>query len=215
MKKLEAYGFKKKEQKENITTIIDKDECKVIYIENFLDNDKINKVVDLIKRTEFKEEIIKMFGKEITAPRMTCSFGDEGLTYSYARKKETCKKWTEEMKELRDLVFNKSKEYGDNEDPFNFVLLNYYKNNSDYIGPHSDNEKDIIEESTIASLSIGSERKFIFIRDKEKITLKLKNGSLLLMTGKTQQFYKHTLPKEKNKCGKRYNFTFRHLKKFK
>jgi DNA oxidative demethylase len=192
---------KKIEQMEKV--VIDEGDCKVIYMENFLTKEEETEIISQLKAIHFKKEIIKMYGKTINAPREIFSFGDKGITYNYARKTETPTEWTDAMKNLRDKVFQKSKEFGDlvNE-PFNFVLVNKYKDGNDYIGLHSDNEKDMISESSIASLSIGTTRVFNFFKigTKEKISIPLKSGSLLLMLGKTQKIYKHELPKSKIIC---------------
>ena len=197
-------------------TIIDEDGCKVLYIRNFLSSKQESKLMGLLEEVPFRDEIIKMYGKEIKAPRKTFSFGDKGITYTYARKTEECEIWNKGMISFRDIVFSACKEHGDSECPFNFVLLNFYKNGNDYIGPHSDNEKDIIPQSMIASLSIGSPRQFNFYRlgkqtENRKISVTLESGSLLLMAGKTQELFKHELPKSPNVNEKRYNLTFRHL----
>lgn len=195
-------------------TIIDTEDCTVVYIENFLSAEEENKLLKELREITYKKEIIKMFGKVIIAPREIFSFGDKNLTYKYAGKQETCNEWTTSMLDFNKLIFERAEEHCDVGDtPFNFVLINKYKDENDYIGLHSDNEPDIIQESTIASLSIGANRQFNFVRksDKEKTSIILKSGSLLLMLGKTQQFYKHELPKSKVSCGIRYNLTFRYL----
>jgi alkylated DNA repair dioxygenase AlkB len=218
-RKLEDYGVivskKKKQENQHQRIIIDECSCKVVYIENFISQEEEKELLKEMKKIQFKKEVIKMFGKEITAPRETFSYGDDDTTYGYARKTEESEKWTDEMKMVRNKVYEKSKEFDDKENPFNFVLINKYKDGNDYIGLHSDNERDMISESCIASLSIGVDGKFNFIKNenKEKISITLKNRSLLLMLGNNQKIFKHELPKTKNIFDKRYNLTFRHLHK--
>ena len=45
-----------------------------------------------------------------------------------------------------------------------------------------------------------------------KCKIKLQNGSLLLMKGATQHFYKHQIPKTMQEIGPRINLTFRTIK---
>lgn len=68
--------------------------------------------------------------------------------------------------------------------------------------------------SIIASLSFGSNRKFYFKKknDSEKNErLVLENGSLLVMEGKIQEFWNHSIPKELKVDKERINLTFRRL----
>ncbi len=79
------------------------------------------------------------------------------------------------------------------------------------MGWHSDNEKELVANATIASLSLGSNRKFSFKHTKtgEMVSLTLRHGSLLLMKGEIQDHWKHQLPKTKKSIGARINLTFR------
>jgi alkylated DNA repair dioxygenase AlkB len=81
------------------------------------------------------------------------------------------------------------------------------------MGWHSDNEKEIIANSTIASLSIGASRKFSFKHKvtKETISIQLENGSLLEMKGPIQSHWLHALPKSKKITESRINLTFRQM----
>ena len=80
---------------------------------------------------------------------------------------------------------------------------------------HSDGEKDLKKNGTIASLSFGEERKFSFKHKETKIKkeLILENGSLLLMKGKTQSNWLHRLPPSKRIINPRINLTFRTIVK--
>jgi alkylated DNA repair dioxygenase AlkB len=92
-------------------------------------------------------------------------------------------------------------------------LLNLYHNGEEAMGWHSDNEKEIIANSTIASLSIGASRKFSFKHKvtKETISIQLENGSLLEMKGTIQSHWLHALPKSKKITESRINLTFRQM----
>ena len=63
---------------------------------------------------------------------------------------------------------------------FNCVLLNLYRNGQDSNGWHSDNEKELGENPTIASVSFGYERYFN-MKHRENKSFKLK----LLLTSST------------------------------
>lgn len=94
---------------------------------------------------------------------------------------------------------------------YNSCLLNLYHNGSEGMSWHSDGEKTLKENGTIASLTLGAERKFSF-KHKEtklKVDVFLQNGSLLLMKGTTQKNWLHRLPPTKKVHSPRINLTFR------
>uniref|UniRef100_A0A4W5LK30 Fe2OG dioxygenase domain-containing protein n=1 Tax=Hucho hucho TaxID=62062 RepID=A0A4W5LK30_9TELE len=86
------------------------------------------------------------------------------------------------------------------------------KNGSDGNGWHADNEKELGTNPIIASLSLGAERAFQLKYNSDvtqKKSLILEHGSLLLMQGTTQHFWKHQIPKTTKPIGPRINLTFR------
>ena len=98
---------------------------------------------------------------------------------------------------------------------FTSCLVNLYRDGQDSNGWHADNEKELGENPIIASVSFGAERFFHMKHryDKsQKLKIKLENGSLLLMKGKTQHHWLHQIPKTKKKVGERINLTFRTIK---
>jgi len=98
---------------------------------------------------------------------------------------------------------------------FNSVLLNYYRDQRDSIGFHSDDEPELGLRPVIASVSLGDERTFVLKHKTAKhvppIRLRLTSGSLLLMRGATQHCWRHGIPKETRPCGPRINLTFRSI----
>jgi alkylated DNA repair dioxygenase AlkB len=83
------------------------------------------------------------------------------------------------------------------------------------MGFHSDDEPELGERPIIASVSLGEERTFILKPKTRKaakpVRLRLASGSLLLMKGETQQYWKHGINKEAHPCGPRVNLTFRRI----
>lgn len=78
---------------------------------------------------------------------------------------------------------------------------------------HSDAERELRHNGTIASVSLGAERRFQFKHKetKELITLWLEHGSLLVMEGTTQRYWLHRLPKAPHIKLSRINLTFRQM----
>lgn len=75
-------------------------------------------------------------------------------------------------------------------------------------------EKELGKNPVIASVNFGAERKFQLKHTEtgERIDILLKHGSLLIMKGELQHFWKHQIPKTKKVIGERVNLTFRVIK---
>lgn len=82
---------------------------------------------------------------------------------------------------------------------------------------HSDDEAELGERPVIASLSLGETRSLLLRhktrKDLPTIRLALPSGSLLLMGGDTQHYWRHGIDAEKNRCAARINLTFRLIKR--
>jgi alkylated DNA repair dioxygenase AlkB len=159
----------------------------------------------LLSETEFETRDIMLFGKTYKQPRLISWCGDPDAVYSYSGDKHTPKPWT------RTLKLNKVDLEKHLKCKFNSVLLNLYNDNSHSMGLHSDDEKKLGQKPIIASLSFGETRAFRFVHKKTKEAFKfnLSHGDLLVMKGKTQELYKHELPKSKKILKPRLNLTFR------
>jgi alkylated DNA repair dioxygenase AlkB len=97
---------------------------------------------------------------------------------------------------------------------FNSVLANLYRDGRDSMGWHSDDEPELGAQPVIASLSLGSTRRFVLKHRRDpsrKFALELPHGSLLLMRGATQANYRHALPRTARPVGPRINLTFRRI----
>jgi alkylated DNA repair dioxygenase AlkB len=95
-------------------------------------------------------------------------------------------------------------------------LLNLYRDGQDSNGWHADNEKELGVNPVIASVSLGASRYFHLKHNSDKsqrLKLELTHGSLLLMEGATQHFWKHQIAKTAKKVGPRINLTFRKVLK--
>ena len=96
-------------------------------------------------------------------------------------------------------------------------LVNKYRDGTDSMGRHSDDEAELGAEPSIASVNIGQARTFCMARKeppagggkRKTVQFELAEGSLLLMSGRTQQEYVHWVPKHVEREGVRYNLTFR------
>ena len=94
---------------------------------------------------------------------------------------------------------------------FNSVLVNLYRHGQDSMGMHADDERELGVEPVIASVSIGGERNFRLRHreSKELVQITLSSGSVLVMSGLSQQCWMHDVPKTKRHVEPRINLTFR------
>ena len=151
-----------------------------------------------------------MFGKEVNLPRLTAWYGDKGKSYKYSGIEMNPNTWTPTLLIIKEKVETVA---GFN---FNSVLVNLYRNGQDYVSWHSDDESELGNNPTIASVSFGATRRFILRhksnRDLGKVEVALTHGSLILMQGTTQHFWQHQVPKTAKKISPRINLTFRVIK---
>ena len=169
-------------------------------------------MAQLCAEAHWRDEHLQMFGKRLRSPRRVCWYGDAGVGYVYSGELHCADGWLPALEKIKTRLANALAE------PFNFVLLNYYRDEKDSMGWHSDNEPELGPRPVIASLSMGATRTFR-IRPAHKTpgvrrisqTLELQHGSLLIMRGQSQQNYQHALPKSTKACGSRLNLTFRQI----
>jgi len=154
------------------------------------------------------QDYLKMFGKRIPVPRLEAWIADEGLDYSYSGIHHDPDPWIDELIELRDLAS------GYSESNFNSVLCNLYRDGSDGVDWHADDEPEFGPLPVIASLSLGATRRFDLRRVDDhsiKVELELHHGDLVVMSGTTQALWRHRVPKTKKPVGERINLTFRNV----
>lgn len=163
----------------------------------------------LIDEIPWRAENIVVWGKLVPQPRLIAWYGNIGKNYTYSGIHLTPLPWTRALLDIKERVEATTRT------DFNSVLLNYYRDHRDSMGLHSDDEPELGERPILASLSLGEERTFILKHKSEKalksVRLKLASGSLLLMKGETQRYWKHGIEKETRPCGPRVNLTFRRI----
>ncbi len=180
----------------------------VDYYPNMLTHNEANRYFELLsQKIVWENDDVIIFGKHIVAKRKVAWYGDSDYLYTYSNTTKQALAWIKELLELKQMVEKLT------ETKFNSCLLNLYHNGNEGIGWHSDDEESLEPNSTIASLSLGAERKFSFKhkQNKETISLVLEHGSLLIMKDNTQTNWVHSLPKSNKITGPRINLTFRRM----
>lgn len=152
---------------------------------------------------------VKLFGKQLPEPRLTCYYGDPGLAYTYTGRTVRPHPWSE----CPTLELIRRRVEGATGARFNTVLCNRYRGGNDCMGLHADDEAVYGPAPTIASLSLGAERDFdIRLRQgTARHRISLRSGSLLVMAGRMQDFWKHGVPRRKRVTEERINLTFRRI----
>ena len=164
----------------------------------------------LTQTINWKPDEVMMFGKRIITKRKAAWYGDQPFPYTYSKVTKVALAFTP------DLLILKEKAEVVSDETYNSCLLNLYHTGEEAMTWHSDDEKEIVPNSAIASFSFGAQRKFSFKHKQTKHTtsLLLEHGSLLVMKGETQTHWLHKLPPTKAVRSPRINLTFRNMKTY-
>ena len=150
---------------------------------------------------------ITIFGKTHQIPRLQAWYSDNKIEYTYSGKKLQRHDWNNLLLEIKEKIENITSF------KFNSVLANLYRDGSDSMGLHSDDEKELGKKPVIASLSLGEAREIYFKHKNKKLNLIIPkaSGQLMVMHGKTQEYWKHEIKKTKKIKKPRINLTFRNI----
>ncbi|MFN4908722.1 MAG: alpha-ketoglutarate-dependent dioxygenase AlkB family protein [Bacteroidota bacterium] len=162
---------------------------------------------ELQSTLQWRSETITMFGRTMLQPRLIAFYADEGVRYTYSRRTFTGLTWTPLLERLRQDACRLAGA------SFNSVLANYYRDGSDSMGMHADDEPELGINPVIVSMSFGATRRFVMKhrtrRDVPAVELALTDSSILVMRGATQHHWLHGIKKETRPVGPRVNLTFR------
>ncbi|EER09902.1 conserved hypothetical protein [Perkinsus marinus ATCC 50983] len=179
------------------------------YLPKFVEN-PADALEEMINEVPWEQGRVKIFGKEHLERRLTAFYADDGQQYRYSggplRVPSPWRRGPIVIDRLRKAVGEACGQ------EFNCCVLNYYRDGSDSIGLHSDDEKVLGVNPSIACVSLGAERDFVLDakRDKKKVQLTPRSGSLLVMGGSTQKLWKHSVPSRKREHRPRVSLTFRY-----
>jgi len=182
--------------------------AELIYFPDFLKENESDHYFDLLlKDTEWKTKVVNIKNKSITQNRLVAWYSELDVHSTFFSYTDYSKPWTNKLLEIKKKV-----EICDN-NLFNGVLLNLYRNGNDRIGWHSDDTEELGVNPTIASLSLGASRVFKLRHKTLKINLDivLPHGSLLIMKSEIQHFWEHCIPTEEGISKARINLTFRNI----
>ncbi|MBN3948950.1 MAG: alpha-ketoglutarate-dependent dioxygenase AlkB [Nostoc sp. NMS7] len=177
----------------------------VSYYPDFLNLEQANELYQHCLKLEWQQNQIRIAGKTMPVPRLECLYGDKGCDYLYSNsvflKPLT---WTNNLANLRDRITALTGY------KFRIVIGNQYCTGQDSIGWHADNEPSMGFNPAIASVSLGSCRKFQIKPIGGRPTdFWLEHGSLLVMHPSCQSTHLHQVPKTNKVVSTRINLTFR------
>jgi alkylated DNA repair dioxygenase AlkB len=178
------------------------------YQPDFLEAEEADRIsASLWSDLDWRQYPITLFGKTHLQPRLVAWCSDPGIGYRYSGTQLAPGAWHPDLAHLRQRLHS---ELGME---FNSVLLNAYRDGRDAMGWHADDETELGKEPVIASISLGQTRRLL-LRPRSggrSIACELENGSLLVMSGRSQADWLHAVPRTKRWVGLRINLTFRRI----
>ena len=190
--------------------LTDERKSEIIFWPNWLDGQQADSLLaTAITKTPWREDMINIAGRRIPVPRLQNWFGAPDTSYTYSGIRLQALAFPDWMDSVRAAVEQATGH------PFNRALVNYYRHGRDSVDWHADDETELGVEPLVASLSLCAERVFQLRHNqsKERLSVSLPHGSLLLMGAGIQDHWQHRLAKVSGLEQSRVNFTFRYMEK--
>jgi alkylated DNA repair dioxygenase AlkB len=175
----------------------------------FSQKDSLKYYEYLLEQIAWKNDEAIIFGKYIVTKRKVAWYADKPYQYAYSNIHRTALLWTPNLLALKEMVEAKTQQ------TYNSCLLNLYHTGTEGMAWHSDDERELKVQGSIASLSLGAVRKFAFKhkKSKERLVFELESGDLIEMKGETQSHWLHNIPTTTKIHSPRINLTFRQMNK--
>ena len=186
---------------------LDLPDADVLHYAALFSRSEANELFQQLRREiAWRQEQITVYGRVHAVPRLTAWHGDAGKTYTYSGITAEPAPWIPVLLHIRERIERISSTR------FNSVLLNLYRNGSDSVSWHADDEPELGRNPVIGSVSFGESRRFQMKHRTDRTQHKaivLESGSFLLMRGSTQRYWLHQVPKSSRLLGERINLTYR------
>jgi alkylated DNA repair dioxygenase AlkB len=160
---------------------------------------------ELLAKNPWESHDLVVFGAKHREPRLSTWHALDDVPYTYSGLTRQPLPFTPLLNELRAQCEEIASAR------FNAVLVNLYRDGTDGVGWHADDEPENGVEPVIASVSLGATRRFDLRHRESGITIKteLEHGSVVVMSGLSQHCWVHQIAKTKTLVGPRINLTFR------
>jgi alkylated DNA repair dioxygenase AlkB len=232
---IDALGFAPETEGKPIN---DQPDLDLLYFQPYIPKDIEKNLFEFLRKVLFFYRVkyqIKRNGidQQINTPRFTTVFGvdetsrfteDESLIDTQTQKAILKDRYKCKPRPIPGcLDYLRKITEGTTGETYNFCLVNYYSNGNDSISYHSDDESFLGPNPAIASFSLGAKRDFLMkhkpvksldgkeISFAKPLKLPMASGDMVLMRGKTQSCWMHSIPKRKGGDADRgrINITFR------
>jgi alkylated DNA repair dioxygenase AlkB len=160
----------------------------------------------LLDETPWEDPVLRIAGRSVPMPRRVAFHGP--YDYAYSGHLHRARALPPEVDAVRRRIADTAGH------PFNTVLINLYRSGADSVSWHSDDDYAHGGHPAVASLSLGATRRFRVAPRRgpaATFAIDLTSGGLLVMEGRSQEDYRHALPKTTAPVGPRINLTFRHM----
>lgn len=166
----------------------------IVYYPGVFDAAEAAALFEKLQRTlNFERETMWMYDKTVDVPRLIARFKQDE-----ARPPELAVV----QSRIEDLLGER----------FNSLSVQYYRNGSDSVAWHNDHRDELVDLPTIALVSLGASREML-VRPKDpprrSLRIEMEPGSLLVMSGRSQEFWEHTIPKVRRPVGPRISIALR------
>jgi len=180
------------------------------YYPKWIDESESFALFDALRQDiQWQQSTIRLYGKQVTIPRLNAWYGDEHCSYEYSGTHFAPNPWLPALLKIKTQIEALSGFR------FNSVLANCYRDGKDSVAWHSDDEPELGRNPAVASISLGAERQFQLKhrhhKELETQNILLGHGSLLLMSGELQHHWHHQIAKSQKQVGERINLTFRYV----
>lgn len=169
------------------------DDTTIEYIPNFLSEDKSKSLFDYLKLNAlWRQDTFTTPKGSVLVPRLTAFYASKGTIYKYAGLTQESDGMDPKLEDIVNSVSIAS------DIDFNSILINYYRDEKDSIGLHSDSERELGFNPIVSALSLGGVRKFDLVSNKDKknvVSFNLENGSLIVMGRNCQKNWRHKIDK--------------------
>ena len=193
------------------TLYLDPEKASILYLyRNFLDADRSGELFHTLEKDiPWRQDQIRIAGKQMRIPRLQAWFGDTNARYGYSGIVLDPIPFSPTLLQIKSAIESTCN------NRFNSLLANYYRDGQDSVSWHADDEPELGINPTIASLSLGQTRRFSLKHKRDKsydtLFLDLHPGDLLIMAGETQHHWLHQVAKTKKVSEPRINLTFRKI----
>jgi alkylated DNA repair dioxygenase AlkB len=154
-------------------------------------------LAELLDSADWGQRTVHMYEREVLEPRLTAGWSTDAVDESVPAI-------------VREMAASLSKRYAVN---FDAVWMNLYRDGADSVAWHGDRNRHVMEQPLVATVSLGARRRFLLRGRGTTRTahmLEPGGGDLIVMGGRCQHDWEHTVPKTKKAVGARISVTIRH-----